>query len=404
MAGSCAVRSTASSTPSCGRRCARSTRTSRPPATARCAPRCSASTASTRSPATCACPTRSSTAPATKLAPELRDALDSMIARAPRLQRARAARQPTGARRSRPASSSASARARSRPRRSTCPAARARSPRSWRTSACRQPSRACPRSSCSARRCARPGASIRPTSTSPPNSGCARSGASTARAASPRPCSGTASIPRVRKVVGPGSPAVTVAQLLAAEHGVATNMLQGPSESLILADDSADAELLAVDLLTEAEHGADSAATLVTWSEALATAVADAVEPRLAALPHAQRDHASAALDRPRRHPPVPRRGRGLRVRERVRGRAPADRHRRPRGHAGAHRLRRRDPDRAAHADGGRQLHDRRAQHAALGRLRGRLERRDRAHLPGHQLDRRAECRGARGGRAGGAA
>ena len=107
---------------------------------------------------------------------------------------------------------------------------------------------------------------------------------------------GTASIPRVRKVVGPGSPAVTVAQLLAAEHGVATNMLQGPSESLILADESADADLLAADLLTEAEHGADSAATLVTWSEALATAVAVAVEPRLAALPHAQRDHASAAL------------------------------------------------------------------------------------------------------------
>ena len=107
---------------------------------------------------------------------------------------------------------------------------------------------------------------------------------------------GSASIPRVRKVVGPGSPAVTVAQLLATEYGVVTNMLQGPSESLILADDSADPALLACDLLTEAEHGADSAATLVTWSEALASAVADAVEPRLAALPQAQREHASAAL------------------------------------------------------------------------------------------------------------
>jgi histidinol dehydrogenase len=107
---------------------------------------------------------------------------------------------------------------------------------------------------------------------------------------------GTASIPRVRKVVGPGSPAVTVAQLLAAEYGVATNMLQGPSESLILADDSADAVLLACDLLTEAEHGADSAATLVTWSERLAEAVAAAVEPRLAVLPPTQREHAAAAL------------------------------------------------------------------------------------------------------------
>jgi histidinol dehydrogenase len=107
---------------------------------------------------------------------------------------------------------------------------------------------------------------------------------------------GSASIPRVRKIVGPGSPAVTVAQLLAGEHGVATNMLQGPSESLIIADDSADPELLACDLLTEAEHGSDSAATLLTWSDSLAAAVADAVEPRLAALPQGQREHASAAL------------------------------------------------------------------------------------------------------------
>jgi histidinol dehydrogenase len=107
---------------------------------------------------------------------------------------------------------------------------------------------------------------------------------------------GTASIPRVRKVVGPGSPAVTVAQLLAAEHGVTTNMMQGPSESLIIADDSADPVLLALDLLTEAEHGSDSAATLVTWSEELAAAVAAAVEPRLAELPEPQREHAASSL------------------------------------------------------------------------------------------------------------
>ena len=107
---------------------------------------------------------------------------------------------------------------------------------------------------------------------------------------------GSSSIPRVRKIVGPGSPAVTVAQLMAAEHGVTTNMLQGPSESLIIADDSADPVLLACDLLTEAEHGSDSAATLLTWSEPLVTAVAEALEPRLAALPDGQRDHAAAAL------------------------------------------------------------------------------------------------------------
>jgi histidinol dehydrogenase len=107
---------------------------------------------------------------------------------------------------------------------------------------------------------------------------------------------GSSSIPRVRKIVGPGSPAVTVAQLLGVEHGVATNMLQGPSESLILADDSADPVLLALDLLTEAEHGADSAALLVTWSESLAEAVAEAVEPRLEALPPTQREFAAQTL------------------------------------------------------------------------------------------------------------
>src|SRR4029077_16542648 len=60
--------------------------------------------------------------------------------------------------------------------------------------------------------------------------------------------------------------------------------------------DSADPFLLALDLRTEAEHGSDSAATLVTWSEALAESVAAAVAPRLAALPRARRDFASATL------------------------------------------------------------------------------------------------------------
>ena len=87
-----------------------------------------------------------------------------------------------------------------------------------------------------------------------------------------------------------------VAQLLAQEHGVITNVLQGPSESLIIADESADAELLAADLLTEAEHGHDSAATLATWSEALAEAVAAAVRRRLADLPEPNRSQAASSL------------------------------------------------------------------------------------------------------------
>ena len=80
---------------------------------------------------------------------------------------------------------------------------------------------------------------------------------------------GTATIPRVRKIVGPGSPAVTAAQVLAQRYGVATQMLCGPSESLIIADETADPWRLALDLLNEAEHGVDSAATLITTSEAL---------------------------------------------------------------------------------------------------------------------------------------
>jgi histidinol dehydrogenase len=109
---------------------------------------------------------------------------------------------------------------------------------------------------------------------------------------------GTTQIPRVRKIVGPGSPPVTVAQLLAQEHGVVTNVLQGPSESLVIADDSADPDLLAADLLTEAEHGLDSAATLVTWSEALAGEVARRVAARAAELPEPQRGHAASSLSR----------------------------------------------------------------------------------------------------------
>jgi len=107
---------------------------------------------------------------------------------------------------------------------------------------------------------------------------------------------GTERVSKVRKVIGPGSPAVTVAQLLALEHGVVTNVMQGPSESMVIADDSCDPDLVAADLVTEAEHGPDSAATLVCWSPALADAVAARVRDRLAGLPAPQRDHATASL------------------------------------------------------------------------------------------------------------
>ena len=77
---------------------------------------------------------------------------------------------------------------------------------------------------------------------------------------------GTDTIPKVRKIVGPGSPAVTIAQVEMQRHGVATMMLLGPTESLVIADDSADPVLLAADLLIEAEHGTDSTVVLLTDS------------------------------------------------------------------------------------------------------------------------------------------
>jgi hypothetical protein len=77
---------------------------------------------------------------------------------------------------------------------------------------------------------------------------------------------GTESIPQVRKVVGPGSPAVTFAQVEMQRHGVATMMLLGPTESLVVADGTADPLRLAADLLVEAEHGTDTSVVLVTTS------------------------------------------------------------------------------------------------------------------------------------------
>ena len=107
---------------------------------------------------------------------------------------------------------------------------------------------------------------------------------------------GTATFPRVRKVVGPGSPAVTAAQVLAQRYGTATNMLCGPSESLLIADATADPWRLALDLVNEAEHGTDSAALVVTDSAALATALEPAVARAVASLPEPRRAYATAVL------------------------------------------------------------------------------------------------------------
>lgn len=107
---------------------------------------------------------------------------------------------------------------------------------------------------------------------------------------------GTETIPKVRMVVGPGSPAVTIAQVEMQRHGVATMMLLGPTESLVIADDTADPSRLAADLLIEAEHGTDSATVLLTPDEAIADAVDAELAAQIAYLPEARATAARAAL------------------------------------------------------------------------------------------------------------
>jgi histidinol dehydrogenase len=89
---------------------------------------------------------------------------------------------------------------------------------------------------------------------------------------------------------------VTAAQVLAQRFGTATNMLCGPSESLLLADATADPWRLALDLVNEAEHGTDSAALVVTDAPGLVPALESAVAEQVAALPEPRRAYATAVL------------------------------------------------------------------------------------------------------------
>jgi histidinol dehydrogenase len=107
---------------------------------------------------------------------------------------------------------------------------------------------------------------------------------------------GTETIPKVRKIVGPGSPAVACAQVEMQRHGVATMMLLGPTESLVIADDSADPVRLAADLLIEAEHGTDSSVVLVTPSNSLADRTDTELARQLADLPAARAEAARSSL------------------------------------------------------------------------------------------------------------
>ena len=94
---------------------------------------------------------------------------------------------------------------------------------------------------------------------------------------------GTHTIPAVDKIYGPGNAYVTAAKMLVAQDptGAACDMSAGPSEVLVVADDSANAAVVAADLLAQAEHGPDSQVLLFTDSEALSAAVAQEVMTQL---------------------------------------------------------------------------------------------------------------------------
>ena len=96
---------------------------------------------------------------------------------------------------------------------------------------------------------------------------------------------GTETMPKVYKIFGPGNQYVTVAKQIATKFGVAIDMPAGPSELLVMADDSANAAFVASDLLSQAEHGVDSQVILVSTSEQLIEAVEKEVEVQIEALP-----------------------------------------------------------------------------------------------------------------------
>jgi histidinol dehydrogenase len=96
---------------------------------------------------------------------------------------------------------------------------------------------------------------------------------------------GTESIPAVYKIFGPGNQYVTMAKQLVNQQGIAIDMPAGPSEVLVLADDTAEPSFIAADLLSQAEHGADSQVMLVLLSDKKLTAIQQELSKQLETLP-----------------------------------------------------------------------------------------------------------------------
>ena len=109
---------------------------------------------------------------------------------------------------------------------------------------------------------------------------------------------GTESVPKVFKIFGPGNQYVMAAKQQVSIDEVAIDMPAGPSEVCVLADNTANAEFVAADLLSQAEHGIDSQVLFITTSEQKMTEVQAEVERQLALLP--RQEMASKALDNSR--------------------------------------------------------------------------------------------------------
>jgi histidinol dehydrogenase len=96
---------------------------------------------------------------------------------------------------------------------------------------------------------------------------------------------GTESVPKVYKIFGPGNQYVMAAKQQVSLHDVAIDMPAGPSEVCVIADETANAEFVAADLLSQAEHGTDSQVLLITTSAAMLQQVKNEVERQLQLLP-----------------------------------------------------------------------------------------------------------------------
>lgn len=96
---------------------------------------------------------------------------------------------------------------------------------------------------------------------------------------------GTQSVPKVYKIFGPGNQYVTAAKQLVSLKEVAIDMPAGPSEVEVIADESANPAFIAADFLSQAEHGVDSQAMLVTASEGIVEPVKQAIQEQLEQLP-----------------------------------------------------------------------------------------------------------------------